>query len=80
MPNITLSVAQETKSKMEKHPEVRWSNAVRAIIEKKLEAFEEAERLAGKSWLTEKDIEALSEKVSKGIAKHAKGLLDESNC
>jgi predicted CopG family antitoxin len=79
MPNITLSITDETKNKMEKHPEVRWSNAVRTVIEKKLRDFEEAERIAGKSELSEKDVEMLSEKVNKDIAKHARGLLNESN-
>ena len=79
MPNITLSVSEETRSKMNKHPEVRWSNAIRTIIEKKLQDFEEAERLAQKSTLTEHDVKMLSEKVSKATARHAKRLLNESN-
>jgi len=78
MPNITLSITDETKMKMDRHPEVRWSNAVRAVIEKKLADFEEAERLAKKSLLTERDVELLSSKVNSAAAKHAKRLLDES--
>ena len=74
-----MSITDETKSKMEKHPEVRWSNAVRAIIERKLHDFEVAEALAQKSRLTEKDVELLSAKVSKQAAEHAKRLLNESN-
>jgi len=79
MPNITLSVTGELKEGMEKHPAVRWSNAVRAVIEAKLRDFETAEKLAQKSGLTEKDIEQLSASVGKSMARHAKGLLNESN-
>jgi len=77
MRNITLSITDETKSKMESHPEVRWSNAVRVIIERKLHDFKVAETLAQKSRLTEKDVQMLSEKVNKAMGKHAKGLLNE---
>ncbi|MFH1256207.1 MAG: hypothetical protein V1494_02845 [Candidatus Diapherotrites archaeon] len=79
MPNITLSITDEIKGKMDEHPEVRWSNAVRAVIERKLSDFEEAERLAKKSRLAEKDVEMLSVKVNKDIAEHVKGLLDEGH-
>ncbi|MBI5872404.1 hypothetical protein HZB88_04980 [archaeon] len=79
MPNITLSITKEAKSKMDKHPEVRWSNAVRAVIEQKIADFEEAEKLAKKSLLTEKDVEVLSLKVNRAMAKHARRLLNEGN-
>ena len=79
MPNITLSVTDELKEGMEKHPAVRWSNAVRAVIEAKLRDFEAAEKLAQKSSLTEKDVDLLSASISKSMARHAKGLLNESN-
>jgi hypothetical protein len=79
MPNLTLSITEETKRKMEQHPSIRWSNVVRCIIEKKLEDFEEAEKLAKKSALTERDVELLSKKVAKDSAKLAKRLLNESN-
>ncbi|MBU0635422.1 hypothetical protein KKE06_00145 [Candidatus Micrarchaeota archaeon] len=80
MPNITLSISEETKRKMKKHPEVRWSNAVRVIIERKIKDFEIADTLAQKSRLTEKEVKLLSAKVNKAMAKHAKALLNESNC
>lgn len=79
MPNITLSVSEETRRRMDAHPEVRWSNAVRIIIERKLAEFELAERLARKSRLTEKDAGLLSAKVDREMAAHAKRLLHEGN-
>ena len=80
MPNITLSITEEMKNKMDKHSELRWSNAVRSIIDRKLRDFEEAEKIASKSRLAEKDIKAVLEKVKKSTAVHAKRLLNESNC
>lgn len=79
MPNITLSVSDEIKKKMESHPEVRWSNAIRATIERKISDFESANDLAKKSKLTEKDAKTLSEKAEKAMAAHARKLLNESN-
>lgn len=64
---------------MKGHPEIRWSNAIRAMIDKKLKDFEEADKLAQKSVLTEKDVEVLSKKVAKDSARHAERLLNESN-
>jgi hypothetical protein len=79
MPNITISVTEEMRQKMEGHPEVRWSNAIRAAIDRKLEDFNEAEKLAKKSRLTESDVKTLSKKADKSISEHAKRLLHESN-
>jgi len=79
MVNLTLAIADETKKKMDSHPSVRWSNAVRATIEKKLEEFEEAERLAKKGRLKIEDFESLSKEIGSAAGKHAKRLLHESN-
>lgn len=79
MPNLTLSITEKTKQRMGKHREVRWSNVVRVVIERKLSDFEEAERLAQKSLLSERDIEMLASKANKAMAKHAVGLLNEGN-
>ncbi|MFH0715123.1 MAG: hypothetical protein V1847_05255 [Candidatus Diapherotrites archaeon] len=79
MPNLTLAIDKETKQKMKQHPSIRWSQVVRSIIEKKLEDFEEAERLAQKSKLTMADFEEISQKIDKASARHALRLLHESN-
>ncbi len=77
MPNMTLSFPPETKKRMEQHPHVRWSNVVRTIIEQKLDDFEEAERLAKKSRLTQKDVDELTAKVNQGMRKRAEAMLHE---
>jgi len=79
MPNITLSVSEELRRKMKQHPDVRWSNAIRVMIERKLRDFEEAERLASKSKLTEKDVEWFTQQAAKDAAKRVRKLLHESN-
>lgn len=77
MGNITLSISDETKKKMQKYPSVRWSNAVRVMIERKIHDFETTERLAKKMVLSEKDVEKISLKVNASMARHAKRLLNE---
>ncbi len=62
---------------MDQHKEIRWSNAIRSIIEQKLADFEEAQRLVQKSKLTMKDVERLSAQVDKAMGKHAEVLLNE---
>ena len=79
MGNLTLAISDETKKKMERFPKVKWSNAVRVIIERKLDDFEEAQRLSKKSHLTEKDVEKMSSKVDASIGRHAKRLLNEAD-
>ncbi len=79
MPNITLSITEETKKKMAEHPHVKWSNVVRSIIEKKLADFEEAERLAKKSKLTMDDFRVIGKKIDSASRRHALRLLHESN-
>lgn len=79
MPNLTLAISEELKREMDSHSSVKWSAAVRSIIEQKLEDFAEAEKLAKKSKFTWKDWKLISKKISKNLAKHAEALLSESN-
>ena len=79
MPNITLSISEELKKEMEKYSSVKWSSAVRNVIEQKIADFEEAESIAKKSKLNWKTWKLISAKISKNAAKHAEALLDENN-
>ncbi|MCL5117552.1 MAG: hypothetical protein M1124_01860 [Candidatus Marsarchaeota archaeon] len=79
MPNITLSISEELKKEMEKYSSVKWSSAVRNVIEQKIADFEEAESIAKKSRLNWKTWKLISAKISKNAAKHAEALLNESN-
>ncbi len=79
MPNITLSISEELKKEMEKYSSVKWSSAVRNVIEQKISDFEETESIAKKSRLNWKTWNIISAKISKNAAKHAKALLNEDN-
>jgi hypothetical protein len=79
MPNITLSISEELKKEMEKYSSVKWSSAVRNVIEQKIADFEDAESIAKKSRLNWKTWKRISAKISKNAAKHAEALLNENN-
>lgn len=79
MPNITLVISEELKIEMEKHSSVKWSAAVRNIIEQKLRDFTDAEKLAKNSRFSLKDWKLISQKIAKNAGKHAEALLNESN-
>jgi hypothetical protein len=76
--NVTLFMPNGLKSRMDLHKEVSWSSAIRTVIEEKLDEFEEAEALAKKSRLSEKDVEKLASKVDAAMARHAEALLRET--
>ncbi len=79
MPNITLSVSKELKNEMERHSSVKWSSAVRSIIEQKIADFDESERIAKKSRFSWKNWKLIGTRISKSAAKHAEALLNESD-
>ena len=79
MANITLSIPDETKARMKQHPHMRWSSAIRSIIEQKLDEFEEADRLAKKLDLRMEDFQEVSEKIRGSNRKSVRALLHESH-
>ena len=73
MTNITLSIDDEVYKKMRKYSEIRWSEFVRKIIEKRVNEIEELdkedwdnarflgdEELLSKSWSSKEDEEAFA--------------------
>ena len=73
MTNITLSIPDKLKKKMEKYPEIKWSQVARKAIEEKVKDLELLDKLTKDSKLTNKDVEELSkfikEKMSKKVLK-----------
>jgi hypothetical protein len=69
MPNITLSIPEKLHEKMKKMSDIRWSEIARRAIEQRINDLETLDRLASKSKITQKDIEEISEKIKRGIAK-----------
>jgi len=69
MVNITLSVSEELKKRLQKHDEVNWSAVTRRALEEHLNKMEIAEKIASKSKLTRKDVEELDKLIKREVAK-----------
>jgi len=69
MANITLAIPDDLHRKLRKHKEVRWSEIIRQILDRKLENLEMMERIVSKSKLTQEDADEISAKIKKGIAR-----------
>ncbi len=79
MANVTLFVPEDLKNRMDEHDEIRWSKAIRNIIEKKLDDLEEANRIASKSKITQEDVDFITKKINEDMKVHSKRLFDEVN-
>ncbi|MCD6147670.1 MAG: hypothetical protein J7J34_06715 [Thermoplasmata archaeon] len=73
MANITLSIPDDLKKKMEKHSEIKWSQVARNAIEKRINDLELLEKLTSKSKLTEEDVEKISKIINKEVARKVLG-------
>jgi len=67
--NITLSVPQDMKTKMDHFSEMNWSEVARKAIAEKLRLMGMLERITAESALTDKDVEEIGSKIKAGIAK-----------
>ncbi len=80
MANVSLTVPDELKAKMDKFPWINWSEVSReeAIEREKInEDFEEFNRIVSKSKLTEEDAMKLAREVNAGMYKKLKKLHPE---
>ena len=64
MPTITVNVDDELKERMEKHPEINWSEVTRQAIREKIEALEVMDELTSESELTESDVQEITDKIN----------------
>ena len=69
MANITLAIPDDLHKRLKAHSEIRWSDVIRKMLENRLNDFEEMEKIVSKSKLTQKDVDEISKKIKKGIAK-----------
>lgn len=74
MANMTLSIPEELHKKMKQHRDIRWSEVARHAIEERIDDLEVMNKIASKSKLTKKDVDEISKKIKRGIAKRH-GLL-----
>lgn len=77
MANVTVTVPDEFKERMEEHPEINWSQVARQAFEEKISDLEALEKLkdleviddiASRSELTEADVEEIAESVDRALA------------
>ncbi len=64
MPTITVNVDDDLKERMEKHPEINWSEVTRQAIQEKIETLEVMDELTSESELTEDDVEGIAQKIN----------------
>ncbi|MBI2084047.1 MAG: hypothetical protein HYT70_00295 [Candidatus Aenigmarchaeota archaeon] len=75
MANITLSVPEDLKRKMEQFPEINWSEVARQAIKERATQLAVLRDIASKSKLTEKDALELGRKINRGLAKRYRELM-----
>lgn len=73
MPTMTLAVPDELKKKMEKFPEMNWSEIARQAIRQRVEMLETLREFTKDSTMTEEDALELGRKVNKALAKRYLG-------
>ncbi|MEF8785508.1 MAG: hypothetical protein V5A45_06205 [Haloarculaceae archaeon] len=69
MPTITVSVDDDLKERMEKHPEINWSEVTRQAIREKVENLELLDQLTADSELTESGVEEIATKINQSARK-----------
>jgi len=69
MVNITLTLSEELKNKLQMHKEVNWSAVMRKALQEHLHRIEVVEAIAQKSKLTQKDVDEIAKKINRDTAK-----------
>lgn len=70
MATITVNVDDALKERMEKHPEINWSEVTRQAIREKIEKLELMDELIADSELTGEDVDELAQKINEGARLH----------
>jgi hypothetical protein len=73
MVNITLSVPEELKEKMDKFKEINWSEIARQAIRRRIILLREMDDLLKNSKLTEEDAIRLGREVNRRVARKLLG-------
>ena len=71
MTSITVNVDDDLKERMEKHPEINWSEVTRQAIQEKVETLELMDELTSESELTESDVQDIANKINESGRKRA---------
>ena len=63
MPTVTVNVDDDLKERMEKHPEINWSEVTRQAIRNKIEKLELMDELTADSELTDENVDEIAAKI-----------------
>ena len=77
MPNVTVSVDDSLKDRMDDHPEINWSEVARQAIREKIRDLRVMEELVEGSELTEEDVDELAARIDRGATEEAMAELDD---
>lgn len=75
MPNLTLSVPEELKHKLDSLPEINWSESVRKFLSEKVKRallLKKLDKMLEHSELTEEDCLKLGDKLKERVWKRHK--------
>jgi len=72
MVNLTISVPEELKRRMEGFVEMNWSGVARQAFEEKITDLEFIKKFKSKSSLTQEDAIKLGRELNKALAKRRK--------
>ena len=66
---MTFAIPKDLHSKMKLRSDVRWSEVARRAIVERIEDLEVMDKICSKSKLTKKDVNEISEKINRSVAK-----------
>lgn len=69
MSNMTLSIPDELREEMRKHPEINWSEIARQALRREIERLHVYDRLLSGSSLSEEDAVELGREIRRAAAR-----------
>jgi cytochrome c553 len=79
MTNVTVSVDDSLKDRMDDHPEINWSEVARQAIREKIRDLRVMEELVEDSELTEEDVDELAARIDRNATEEAMAELDDQS-
>lgn len=77
MPNVTVSIDESLKERMDDHPEINWSEVARQAFREKIRNLEVMEEIVEDSELTDEDVEELAGRIDRAATAQAMDDLDD---
>lgn len=77
---ISIRVDDQLKERMDRHPEINWSEVTRQAIDEKATALERLERmndLTAESDATDDDVIEIADRVTEGLARRHEAQDDQ---